>query len=55
MAYVARAEPNGCITVWHLRQLPRSTEGALAALQGRDGAEIVLDLDSLKRAEGLQA
>jgi CO/xanthine dehydrogenase Mo-binding subunit len=36
-----------------IRELPLSAERVLAALQGKD-AEITVDIDSLKRAEGLK-
>jgi CO/xanthine dehydrogenase Mo-binding subunit len=37
-----------------LRELPLSAERVLAALQGQAGEPVPLDVDSLKRAEGLQ-
>jgi CO/xanthine dehydrogenase Mo-binding subunit len=37
-----------------IRELPLSAERVLAALQGQDGDAITVDIDSLKRAEGLK-
>jgi CO/xanthine dehydrogenase Mo-binding subunit len=37
-----------------IKELPLSAERVLAALQGQDGSEIAVDVDSLKRAEGLE-
>ena len=37
-----------------IKELPLSAERVLAALQGKHNGEIVVDVDSLKRAEGLE-
>lgn len=37
-----------------IKELPLSAERVLAALQGQDGGAITVDIDSLKRAEGLK-
>ena len=38
-----------------IRELPLFAERVLAALQGQDGGEVVIDVESLRRAETRQS